>query len=98
VYEKHRILLQDQGTQNLYRRAIRESVKPGDTVLDLGTGTGIHAFFASQAGAGKVFAIEVDDVIHLARKLARHNGYSEKIHFLQGLSSEIKLPRKVNRG
>src|SRR4051812_5096237 len=44
--EEHRNLLGDERLQGLYRKAIFEAVKPGDVVLDLGTGSGLHAFFA----------------------------------------------------
>ena len=58
--QEHRWLLQDTKMQEQFRAAIFKKVKPGDVVLDLGTGTGLHAFFAVQAGAAKVYAVDND--------------------------------------
>ncbi len=79
-----------------YAEALRQSIKPGMTVLDIGTGSGIMALLACQFGAGQVYAIEPDDVIQLARQLAVANGYSEQIEFIQGLSTQIKLPKSAD--
>jgi len=64
--------------------------------LDLGTGTGIHSFFACHAGAAKVYAVESDTIIELAKIAARKHGYENKIKFIQGDSRRIKLPEKVD--
>ncbi len=79
--ENHRIFLRDQASQELFQRAIDESVRPGDTVLDLGTGTGIHTLFACRAGASRVYAVDADDVIHLAREVVRKNRCDDRVVF-----------------
>jgi SAM-dependent methyltransferase len=93
----HQFLL---GKTNLrldrFQQAILERVKPGDVVLDLGTGTGILAFFACLAGARRVYAIEIGSVIALARLLARANGFEDRIVFLAGTSHELDLPEPVD--
>ena len=94
--EQHRLLVSDQLCQGRYRQAIFQTVKPGDLVLDLGTGTGIHALFACQAGAQKVYAVEQGEIIELAKGISRTNGFQDRIVFIQGLSSEVKLPEKVD--
>jgi ribosomal protein L11 methylase PrmA len=48
-------------------------------VLDVGTGSGILAFFAIQAGASKVYAVEASNVAESAAKLVEANKLSEKI-------------------
>ncbi len=50
--QQHCLLASDKLGQSRYRQAIFQTVKAGDLVLDLGTGTGIHALFSCQAGAG----------------------------------------------
>ena len=52
-------MLNDSIRMTAYEKAIKEVVKPGMTVLDIGTGTGILALWALKAGAKKVYAIEL---------------------------------------
>jgi protein arginine N-methyltransferase 1 len=94
--EEYRILLLDEACQSKYREAIRQNVRPGDIVLDLGTGSGVHALFACQAGATKVYAIESEPIIELAKETAEKNGYADRIDFIYGLSNHVELPEKVD--
>ena len=89
-------MITDDARMAAYSAALRQSVKPGCTVLDIGTGTGILALLACQYGAGSVYAIEPDNAIEVARKIASANGYSNRIHFIQKLSTEVKLPVKAD--
>ncbi|MFH1055476.1 MAG: methyltransferase domain-containing protein [Candidatus Altiarchaeota archaeon] len=70
----HRTLLEDRVRVEAFRKAIEETVKPGDRVLDLGTGTGILAFLAAKAGAGKVIGVDSASIIDVAGKTAKKNG------------------------
>ena len=92
----YRILLSEEQSQKRFRQAIRDTVRPGDVVLDLGTGSGLHAFFACQAGAKRVYAVEVSSIIELAKRVASENGFSEKIRFIHGLAQKIELPERVD--
>jgi ribosomal protein L11 methyltransferase len=47
-------------TTRLCLAALEELVRPGDEVLDLGTGSGILAIGAGRLGAGRVVAVDLD--------------------------------------
>src|SRR5437899_507972 len=76
-------MIADRGRTSAYDRALRAKVRPGAVVLDIGAGPGIMAFLACRAGAARVYAVEPDDVIYLARQLAADNGFSSRIEFIQ---------------
>ena len=94
--EEHRVLLADRECQDRFYRAIQEQVKPGDVVLDLGTGSALHAMFACQAGASKVYAVEEDSIIAVAEEVVARNGMEDRIEFVYGNSNNIELPEKVD--
>ena len=75
--------LLDARRVRIFKDAIERTVKPGDIVVDAGTGTGIMALCAARAGAKKVFAIELDsDIAKVARYNAKINGYENIIEVL----------------
>ena len=91
----HRFLLSDKARE-LYRRALFDQVRSGDVVLDLGTGTGILALFACQAGARRVYGIEAGKVIELAKIVCARNGLKERVVFIKNLSLRVDLPERVD--
>jgi protein arginine N-methyltransferase 1 len=92
----HRMLLNDDVRMRAYRTAILQTVKPGDTVLDVGSGSGILAIFACQAGASRVYAVERGPVITAARALAEANGFADRIVFLNQNIGEVELIEPVD--
>ena len=86
----------NRARMNAYRQALQGAVQPDAVVLDLGAGTGIFALLACQMGARRVYAIEPDDVIQVARDLAAANGYADRIEFFQALSTQITLPERAD--
>ncbi|HSE23713.1 MAG TPA: 50S ribosomal protein L11 methyltransferase, partial [Pyrinomonadaceae bacterium] len=76
-------MLADTPRLRTYVEALKRSVKPGAVVLDLGCGPGFFALLACQLGARRVYAVEPDDVIQVAREAAVANGYAERIEFFQ---------------
>jgi type I protein arginine methyltransferase len=81
---------------NAYAGALRDAVTANSVVLDMGAGTGIFALLACRYGARRVYAIEPDDAINLARELATANGYSDRLTCIQSLSTKVNLPERVN--
>jgi len=96
LLEYHAGLLADADRVDRYREAVFEVVRPGDVVVDIGTGTGLLAYFACQAGAARVFAIEEGPVVDLARELARRNHFDDRIEFFHDLSHDVELPERAD--
>lgn len=87
----------DEKRAKTFKRAIKNCVKKGDVVVDLGSGTGILALFAAQSGASKVYAVENDPVFFSSlEKTIRLNGFENKIMLLKGDARTIKIPEKVD--
>jgi protein arginine N-methyltransferase 1 len=96
IVDEHREYLADAVRVDAFRKAIEEVVTPGDVVLDLASGTGILGLIACRAGAGRVYSVEVTDLIGLAREISRVNGFAERHRFIKGMSLDIDLPEKVD--
>ena len=79
-----------------FARAIAEQVRPGDVVVDLGTGFGLLALLAVRAGARRVYAIEQGPYVELARAIARDNGCADRITFLAGNSAALAVPEPAD--
>ena len=88
----HRRMLDDKVRCEAFRRAIQQMVEPGDTVVDLGAGTGLLSFFAVQAGARHVYAIEFSSIGDVAQELIELNGFRDKITLIRANSKNVQLP------
>lgn len=92
--ENHHAMLRDYVRMAAYRRAIERAVQDDTVAMDLGCGTGILSFFAAEAGARHVYAIEKrPDIIMLAQELANVNELGDRIEFIEGASSSIRAER-----
>ncbi len=89
-------MIADKVRMDAYVQALRQMVKPDSVVLDIGTGTGIFALLACQFGARRVYALEPNDAIQLAREMAAANGYADRITFMQTLSTQATLPEPAD--
>ena len=85
-------MLADEVRMQAYVRALRQTVKPGMVVLEIGTGPGIMAVLACHLGARRVYAIESSPIIQLARGIAAANGCADKIEFIEGVSTQVTAP------
>lgn len=71
-------------------------MKPGDAVLDVGTGSGVLAILAHKLGAGQIFAIDIDeDALGNAGENCRLNNCEHHIrlslHSLDALEEKFDL-------
>lgn len=96
LIDEHRAYLSDAARIDAFRRAIAERVREGDTVVDLGAGTGILGLLACEAGAARVYAIDSGPVIEIARRLARDNGFADRIVHLREVSTWTRLTEPVD--
>jgi protein arginine N-methyltransferase 1 len=85
-------MMNDRVRIGAHEEALRQAIRPGDVVVDIGAGLGVMSFLACRLGAGRVYAIESADVIEVARALAVANGFAEQMIFLQDLSTRVVLP------
>ena len=92
----HRAVIGDEIRLDAQVRAIEETVKPGDVVVDLGAGTGVLSLFAARAGARRVYAVERHDIIQVAREVVRANGFEGVIECMQVDATTIELPEEVD--
>ena len=72
--------------------ALRQMVTPDSVVLDLGCGPGLFALVACALGARRVYGIEPDNAINIAREAAVANGFADRMDFFQDVSTRVSLP------
>jgi predicted RNA methylase len=89
--------LKDKKRTKAFRRAICCVVKKGDVVIDVGAGSGILSFFAAEAGAEKVYSVEIDHLLAEAlRKSIKVNNLQNKISVVEIDILKAKLPKDVD--
>jgi tetratricopeptide (TPR) repeat protein len=97
----HFHMLADTARNAAFDTAIKRVVKPGDLVLDIGTGSGLLAMMAARAGAAKVVACEATrSIADTAKTIVELNGYADKID-VYGMHSGLlkvgkQLPTRAN--
>ncbi|AQW55697.1 50S ribosomal protein L11 methyltransferase [Streptomyces violaceusniger] len=91
------MMLADERRMSRYTRAVRRFA-PGRTVLDIGTGQdAVWALAAARAGARHVWAVEViPKSARIARKNIEQAGFADRITVVEGLSTEVELPERVD--
>jgi len=92
----HQVMLDDRDRTSRFIEAIEATVRPGDVVVDLGTGTGILAMAAARAGAERVYAIEAGKITTAAQALFEANGLTDTITLVTGWSTQVTLPQRAD--
>ncbi len=65
-------------------------VRPGDRVLDLGSGSGIVAIAAVVLGAGRAVGVELDaEANDVAERNAEQNAVADRVSFLEGDAADL---------
>ena len=85
-------MLRDTTRMDAYTAALRRALKSDSVVMDLGCGVGVFALLACKFGVRRVYAVEPENIIGLAREAAAANGFLDRIEFFDKLSTEITLP------
>lgn len=86
----HFTMLHDTQRNDAFERALREVVRPGQRVLDIGTGSGLLAMMAARAGAGEVIACEaVPAIAAKAREIVAANGLADRVRIVAKPSTRL---------
>lgn len=88
----HFKIIHDRLRNEAYARALTHFVKPGMTVFEIGTGTGILAMLAARAGAAHVYTCERrPEVAQAARDIIARNGLAERISVIAKDACAVRL-------
>jgi ribosomal protein L11 methyltransferase len=83
-------------TTRLALALLEGHVRPGDRVLDLGTGSGILAVAAARLGAGEVLALDVEEAaVAVARETVSLNGLAGAVEVGRGGIQSAVPPYEV---
>jgi len=89
-------MIADEVRMSAHRAAMQRAVRPGSVVVDLGAGIGIMSLIACQLGARRVYAIEPNDLVEVARELAVANGFGDRIQIIQEPAVRVSLPEPAD--
>ena len=87
-------MLQDKMRMHAYHQAILNNAKAhfhDKVVLDVGSGTGVLAIWAAQAGAKHVYAAEASSIVTHLETLVKAHGLENKITILRGRVEDAEI-------
>jgi ribosomal protein L11 methyltransferase len=80
----------EHGSTRAALALLERHVRPGDRVLDLGSGSGILAIAAVKLGAARAIGVEIDGEAHeVATRNADRNGVAGPVEFLTGDAGDV---------
>jgi tetratricopeptide (TPR) repeat protein len=97
----HLPMMNELDRNNAYFLGLQSAMTPGQSVLEIGTGSGLLSMMAARLGAGSVVTCEAVSLIaDTARKIIEQNGYQDRIKVLSKASFEVEpgkdLPEKAD--
>jgi tetratricopeptide (TPR) repeat protein len=96
----HFPMMNDTTRNAAYEAAIRAVVRPGDLVLEIGTGAGLLAMMAARAGAQVVTCERSATIAAAATEIVARNGLADRISVVprssRGLEVGRDLPRRAD--
>jgi precorrin-6B methylase 2 len=93
---EHARMLHDDRRTDDFISALSAAVRPGDVVLDIGTGSGVLAVAVARAGARRVYAVEATDIAAVAARVFEANGVQDRVTLVPGWSRQIELPERAD--
>eukprot|EP00967_Tisochrysis_lutea_P081775 scaffold113035_cov35-Tisochrysis_lutea.AAC.1 len=86
----HYAMMNDLPRNEFYQAALKRYITPETVVLEIGAGSGLLSIIAASLGAKHVIAIEANyHIANVAREIIRSNGYDDKIHIINKMSTEV---------
>ena len=95
-FQEYARMLGDPVRASAYLAAVRETVRPGSVVADIGAGPGALGVYAATLGARRVFLVEPDASVYAGAALAAENGVAERVEIIRAPSTEIELPERAD--
>jgi len=96
MLEEHLSYVADAARLEHYKAAIAKAVASGDSVADLGCGSGVLGLLCLQAGADHVYAVDASAMIDVARESLSRAGLGKRAVCIHGKSNQIELPERVD--
>jgi SAM-dependent methyltransferase len=96
MLQEHLAYVADPARLEHFRAAINTTVKQGDRVADLGSGSGVLGLLCLQAGAAHVHFVEHSAMIDVARQTIARAGCADRASFIRCRSQQVDLPEKVD--
>jgi len=97
LLKTHETLLRDTERNRKFYEALKQRVTPGCSVLDIGSGTGIWAIAAAKLGAGRVVAVDTDELlVGVIRMLADEHGVSDRVQAVCSSSFDLTAGREFD--
>ena len=93
----HQAMLGDSIRLEVYKRALQHHLKPGDVVVDVGSGLLPLSLLSLRLGASHVYAVEGDlQTVALARQIVKRNNLQNQLTIIQGDARTVRLREKAD--